>query len=295
MKRNTNDTIKKWDIGEITIESIPEAEMTVPFDGLKMILQKARLEPDQLAWLIPEYADADFNMKIITQSYLIKSQGKNILVETGMGDQQTLYEENLKLAGCEPEDIDYVLFTHLHYDHVGRNTKMSINGTLAPTFPNARYLFHQTQYNHFKEQYENPEKRKADPVGEEHVWPYILHMMSLVEMGKVDFIDDGFTLHDSIRFQPAPGHTPGHCVIMIESGGESAMIGGDICHHPIQMAQTDVCAAFDPEPDVSVQTRINTFESLAGTDTLFLGMHFAGNHGGFVQKDGAGFKLVESK
>jgi len=283
---------KKWQIGDVTIESIFEVERLYPFKkAFKRIFQKASLLPDELGWLIPDFANENFDMKLLCQSYLIKSQGKNILVETGMNAPGP-YEENLRAAGCRPQDIDYVIFSHLHYDHIGRNTKMGINGTLKPTFVNARYLFGREQYNHFKLMYEDPEERKNDSFAYEHRYPYLLHIRPLVEMGMVDFMDDDFNLHGVISLFPAPGHTPGHYAIVVESKGASAFIGGDVVHHPLQMTQTDVAAAFDYDPVLASQTREKICEKLAGTDTLYLGMHFAENPGGFVIKADKCYKLV---
>ncbi|MCM3691085.1 MBL fold metallo-hydrolase [Neobacillus niacini] len=291
-KNYTVEKGEKWKIGDITIESILEQEVIYTDEVRKKVFPNAILRREELAWMIPDFATEELNLKFVVQSYLIKCNGKNILIDTGKNVPGP-FEDNLRAAGCGVEDIDYVLFTHLHLDHVARNTKMSINGTLVPTFPNARYLFGREQYQHYKELYENPGKRSIDPIADQQIWPYLLHMLSLVEMDKVDFIDDDYRLFDQISVYPVPGHSVGQYAIVIESKGDSAFIGGDVAHGPLQMVHTEVAASFDIDPVLSSKTREHVFSKLAGTDTLYLGMHFAGDHGGFIVKADQGYKLVQ--
>jgi len=290
-KNYTIEKNRKWKIGDVTIEKIFEFEMVQPWEtGFKWVVPKARVVPEEIDWLIPTFANEKYDMSFAIQSFLIKSQGKNILVETGMNAPTPDFDENLKRAGVAPEDIDYVMFTHLHYDHVGRNAKMSTFGNLAPTFPNARYLFSSESYNYLKEIHDNPEKRTGIPEID-HIWPFRLHMLSMVEQGKVDFIDDTFTLHDVISLVPTPGHQPGQVGLFIRSQGDSAFIGGDFCQHPLQMTQIDASTGWDFDPEASVKTREKIFGELVDTDTLVLVMHWM--KGGFVVRAPNGcYKLL---
>ena len=280
---------KKYQIGDVTFETIVEVSYVFPWQGMKVSIPKANIVPEEMQWLVPAFATENFELRIAVQSFLIKSQGKNILVDTGMNVPGPTYENNLKAAGCTPEDIDYVMFTHLHYDHTARNNKMSVNGTLAPTFPNARYLFVQENYDFVKELQDNPAKRRGSPEYD-HLWPFRTQMLSLVEQGKVDFIDYTFTLHDVISLYPIPGHMPGQVAFLINSKGDSAFIAGDIFHHPFQMTQIDASTSWDHDPVLSTRTREKVFGELAGTDTLFWAAHAVS--GGFVVKADKGYQLI---
>ena len=279
---------KQWQIGDVTIYSLYEDEYVFPFEnGFRWILPTARLEPSEIDWLVPDFATEAFDMKIGIQSFLIKSKGKNILVDNGEFKQDGVWESNLNAAGCSPEDIDYVMFTHLHDDHVSRNTKIGVMCTLLPTFTNARYLFYKENYDWIKGLYDHPERRKGFPQYDQ-TWTYLLNVLPLVEQGKVDFIDETFTLNDEISLYPTPGHMPGMVAIVVKSKGDSAMISGDFCHNPIQFTQLDVAAKWDVDPELGVETRKKVLAELAGTDMIFFASHFTGNHGGFIVEDGKG-------
>jgi len=284
---------KKWQIGDASIESIYENVLYMPLDGaFKDILPDVReLSDEEKEWLIPDYCTPNLNVKLAIQSFLVRYQGKNILIDTGMNHPGP-YEFNLKAAGCAPEDINYVMFTHMHYDHVGRNTRTGVFGTVAPCFPNARYLFPKESYEFVEGLYKYPERRKGNPEYDQ-IWPYLTQMLPLVEMGMVDFVDYDFTLLDIISLYPMPGHQPGQVGVIVNSKGEKAFICGDIAHHPIQMAQLDVSAKWDHDQKLSAQIREKVYGELAGTDTLYLGGHFM--HGGFVEKTSTGYKFIKDE
>lgn len=302
MKNYTIEKGKVWRIGDVIIKEIFEAEMVIPFEGnidmagasgfnIQEVLPDLRFDKQELQWLIPQFATENFNMREAMHSFLIQSNGKNILVETGMNAPTTTFGDNLKAAGCEPEDIDYVMYTHLHFDHIARNCKLSTFGSIVPMFPNARYLFSKEQYDFLKELQDDPSKRRNIPEYD-HIWPFRLQLLPLVEQGRVDFIDEHFTLHDTISLYPTPGHMKGEVSIVIKSKGDSAFIAGDFVQFPVQMTQLDVSSSWDYDPEASKETRRKVFAELAGTDTLFLAMHFL--TGGFVVKNdaGDGYKLL---
>jgi glyoxylase-like metal-dependent hydrolase (beta-lactamase superfamily II) len=294
MKKYSVEKGRKWKIGDVTIESILEKELRLSDMGLQAEGQFPTMRRGkEIEWIMPNFSGDNYDLITHIQSFLIKSNGKNILVDTCANFPGTTYENNLKLAGCIPQDINIVLFTHLHYDHNAKNTKMVHFGELAPYFPNARYLFVKENYEFLKDMYDNPGKRWGDP-NHDQIWPYTLHVMPLVEQGKVDFIDYDFTLDNDIHLYPTPGHMPGMVGIVIKSKGDSAFIGGDIIGNPLQLTQLDVNSAWEHDPKQAEKTRRKLFEELADTDTMYFGAHVAGLHGYFITKDNTGgYKLVE--
>ncbi|MFD4819631.1 MBL fold metallo-hydrolase [Peribacillus butanolivorans] len=293
MKNFVVEKGKKWRVGNVTIDLIFEVQLEFSKNEFKAVLPTADFESSEIKWLTPDYITNDGNVLLNEQSFLIKSKGKNILIDTGTNTPGP-FEDNLKAAGCNPEDIDYVLFTHLHYDHIARNTKMVENGKLVATFPNARYLVGKEQYNHWKEIYENPDSGGKEPLSRDMIWPFLLHVKAIEEMGLLDIIDEDFTLHDEIRLYSTYGHSPGSFAIIIESNGDTAWIGGDIANHPIQMTQLDSSTSFDYDPIKAAVEREEVFSKLAGTDILYFGAHFAGEKGGFIKKVDKGYRIINA-
>jgi len=245
--------------------------------GLADLLTKSKAA---LKWLYPVFANEGTGELLgCTQSFLVKSRGKNILIDTGINLPDTRYDEELKAAGCTYQDVDYVLFTHLHDDHIARNCVLGMEGNWEPSFPNARYLFYRENYECLRELWDDPTKGTGipenDPLGS-----FRTQILPLVEQGKVDLVDRSFTLHDVISLYPLPGHMPGHIGVMIRSKGDSAIIAGDLYLHEFQMTLLDWSPPWGDRPEASKRTRRNLFAALANTDTLFWTCHSAS--GGFI-------------
>ena len=180
----------------------------------------------------------EFNRIALDLRCLLAENGdRRILVDTCIGNDkeraipnwsnlQTTFLADLESAGYPRESIDTVLCTHLHVDHVGWNT-MLVDGAWVPTFPNARYLLADKEF-----QYWNGAEADAlnNGVMEDSVTP-------VVEAGLVDLVDWEHQVCAEVSLKPTPGHTPGHVSILIRSGGQTALITGDCFHHPCQMSR----------------------------------------------------------
>ena len=235
-------------------------------------------------------------------SFLIRTRGKNILVDTCNGNhkhrgermkwQHKLesdgYMRNLARFGLEPKDIDYVLCTHLHTDHVGWNTKLE-NGRWVPTFPNAKYIMARTEFEHLNGLYA---KKPDYPVGhgsfEDSVLP-------IVEAGQAVFVDmhhlvEG-QLDDGVWLEPAPGHTPGHVTIHVRGGGREAIMTGDMFHHPIVFTEPSLETQHDFDPAENNRSRKKVLERLADKDDLLLTAHFPTPTAGRICSCATGFKF----
>ncbi len=269
---NTNS---KWTIGEVEIIQIPEMEDNEFFSSF--IPQAKPEKIKEIKWLIPDFADENGNLKGVIQSFLIKSNGKNILIDTCNGNGKDRPNmptwENLKtdfLAKFErivpPKKIDYVVCTHMHFDHVGWNTKLN-NGKWVPTFPNAKYLFSQAEYNYW---IKKPEKEMIDDFNgiDDSVTP-------IVNVDLAEFIPDEYHLDENIYFIQTPGHTPHHISVVIESQGKKAIITGDVMHHPCQIVYPEWTTLADTYPDQTIKTRKKFLNEVKDIDTLIIGSHFA--------------------
>lgn len=280
----------KWRIGKVTVTKVVELERT---GGTRFILPQA--EPEIVksrAWMRPHFVDDDGRLKMSIHALVIEVGTRRIIVDTCLGNDkqgrhvptwnnlQGTFLRDLEAAGFPRESIDTVMCTHLHVDHVGWNT-MLVDGKWVPTFPNARYLMARSEFEYWRDERDNDEQRA---VFGDSVAP-------VFEAGLVDLVETDHRICDEVRLVPTVGHTPGHCSVAIASDGEEALITGDFCHHPCQMAWPEWAATVDFDQQQSTRTRREVFGRLAGTRTLVIGTHFAGASSGRVQRDGDGFKL----
>lgn len=279
----------QWRVGDVTITKIVELEGA---GGTKFILPQAT--PDairEMDWLVPRYATAEGKLKMSIHALVVEAGSRRIVVDTCLGNDKknrhvpmwnnlnTPFLFKLTEAGFAPETIDTVLCTHLHVDHVGWNTRLSGNAWV-PTFPNARYLFGNTEYEFWKDFEESAEQKAA----------FADSVKPVVAAGLAEIIPDTHQICDEISTVPTPGHSPGHLCVHIRSRGEEAILLGDVAHHPCQLAHTDWSSTFDSDPAGSARTREAVFGRLAGTGTLVIGGHF---DPGYVVRDGSAYRLTE--
>lgn len=245
-------------------------------------------------WLQPHYADKDGKLKAAVQALLVEVGGKKIVVDACCGDgrerpglpewdnMQTGFMERFRKVWA-PEEVDIVLSTHMHFDHVGWNTT-DVDGKWVPTFPNAQYIFSEREFNYWKGE---PEKEMGDDrTG------FAESVLPVHQAGLAKLVADDYRISDGISFIPTPGHTPGHVSILLESDGEQAVISGDALHHPCQIAHPEWGTPYDTDTEQANASRQKLFDRFAGTDTTFIGSHFAQPVAGKLVRDGKGFRLI---
>ena len=192
-------------------------------------------------------------------AFLIRSDGKNILVDTGLGPKpadapETPWGELLndfQSHGISPDDIDAVVMTHLHRDHVGWNLQPS-NGKFVPTFPNARYWLSRGDW----EACHDPELVEGRfPNAPQCVWP-------LEDLGLIEFMEGETPITSELTSLPSPGHTPGHMSIVIRSQGASALVLGDVLHNTAQVHEQDWVSRADMDAAQARATRGSLLDRL---------------------------------
>lgn len=231
---------------------------------------------------LPKYADqflAEFAhmaderglMPLAITCYLVRSAGKNILVDSGIGNRRKPglprghLDETLVNAGLSPADIDIVLNTHMHFDHVGWNTVEREDGAREVFFPNARFWFQQQEWDYWMQ----PE-RIAEP-GNEHLRDCC---EPLKDSGRITFADGEKAIDENLTYVPTPGHTPGHVAVGIMSQGERAVIVGDASHHPVQLIHPDWSPSADYDPVQSAKTRDRLFDWAIEEERTWLAGHW---------------------
>lgn len=217
---------------------------------------------------------------------LVQSEGKTILIETGVGDkgreawfasplEQRNLLSDLTAHGFRPEDVDIVINSHLHADHCGWNTRHlptgqagqpvrqpGEDGKLAPTFPRARYLIQRGEW----EAARHPNERTRVTYLAENLTP-------LEENGQLELIDGETRVTAEVTIIPSPGHTEHHASVAITSGGEVALYVGDIAQHRVQLERLAWVSAFDVLPLVSIETKRRLMEQAMRENALVISVH----------------------
>jgi glyoxylase-like metal-dependent hydrolase (beta-lactamase superfamily II) len=278
----------QWRIGKVRITKVVEMET---IGSTRFILPLAsREEIQKLPWLIPHFATEEGRLKMSIHSLVIETPSRRIVVDTGLGndkqgrnvptwnDRHGPFLDTMTAAGFPPDSIDTVLCTHLHVDHVGWNTRL-VDGKWLPTFARARYVFGKTEYEHWRDHSDAPDKAA---VFNDSVKP-------IMDAGRAELIAGDATLTEEITMIPTPGHSPGHMSLHIKSDGEEGLLTGDVAHHPCQMAHLDWSSTADSDAKQSAVTRQELFSRFADRPVLVIGGHYDAGH---IKRQGDAFKFI---
>jgi glyoxylase-like metal-dependent hydrolase (beta-lactamase superfamily II) len=284
-----------WRIGSIIVTQIIEVEAGAVLQ--KRISGATPENIKKIAWLRPHFADAEGNIRAVVQAFLVQSGGEKILVDSCVGngrrrvdipewsDLQTEFLALLADIGCQPAEVSKVICTHLHFDHVGWNTRW--NGEQwVPTFPNAKYLLAQEEFDYWKT--DPPQEAGDDKAA------FAESILPVYAAGLVSLVPTIASIGPGISLIPTPGHTPAHVSILLVSEGESAIITGDAVHHPCQVANPDWYSLSDTDRELATTSRKRLVLRCCDTSTIVIGSHFAPPTAGLIRRDGASFRFVAS-
>jgi glyoxylase-like metal-dependent hydrolase (beta-lactamase superfamily II) len=249
--------------------------------------------------LAPDHLGADDSMiQVAMQSWLLRSEGKTILIDTAVGNDKTRpdvpfwdhqnrdYLGNLAAAGVRPEDVDVVINTHLHVDHIGWNTRLD-GDTWVPTFPNAVYLLPRVDFEFW-----NPANNPDIPAGSNEHHGFRDSIAPLRDAGRIQLWEEsGHVLDGNLRLESAPGHTPGSGVIKLSSGNDQALFAGDLLHTPLQVAHPQHNSCFCHDPAVARATRRKLLGWAADNGALVLPAHISGHSAFEVEHDSDDFAI----
>jgi glyoxylase-like metal-dependent hydrolase (beta-lactamase superfamily II) len=285
----------KWTIGASSLHRVIESEgpLLPPFEIFGDCTQ-AHLDENR-GWLQPRFQDPVSGQLVITiQSFLIKQAGLTVLVDCCAGNdkdrkrpqfhrQKHPWLDTLRAAGAKPEDIDVVLCTHLHADHIGWNTRLD-NGKWVPTFPNARYLIAQREWDFW---------RNAGPAALERTGDFLTDsVLPIIESGQAELIGDTHALKGDLSIEPVHGHTPGQKMLRLGSGAGQALLTADMMHHPLQLKYPEWSTRFCIDPNMARQTRINFLKEHANSGRLVFPTHFPSPTGCRIERDGKAYWFI---
>ena len=284
-------------IGDFEVRRITEYEgpFIAPEDFLPDFDPEVlRANPDLTG---PRLIDLESGKLIFSfHTFVVKTGHHTILVDSCLGNDKerpsrpqfhrlrSNYLADLAAAGVQPEHVDYVMCTHLHWDHVGWNTRLD-GGRWVPTFPNARYIMARREFDHWQGVQQRGEDTPHRLAFEDSVLP-------VVRTGQSQLVDDDFALEDGLWFEAAPGHTPGNVVIHARSGEDRAVFTGDVLHHQLQLAKPEWSTAACTDRDLSRKTRMRLIEEHAERGTRLLPAHFPAPTVGRIVRHGSAYRYA---
>lgn len=282
-------------IGTTSVERVEE--LRIP-NRIAYFTEDSALIDAHRGWLAPHFLDADDAFDLVFQSFVFEHEGRVVLVDpcTGNGRPNPVhffdmlevpFIERLEAAGWRPQDIDFVVCTHLHHDHCGWNTCLR-GGKWVPTFPRARYLMQQAEIDRWgKDRSRHKPFAMNEGVFERSVAPVIEAGLSLAVNGKHAFAP-------GLEVEPAAGHTAGHQMLAVCSAGRRALFTGDVFHHPLQLVEPGIPFG-DAEDQAAVEAlRRAIVERAARDDALLIAAHLPAPHGIRVTRTGDDFRFAAS-
>ena len=275
-------------LGEVTISRVVEIGRS-SFPTGSMLPEST---PEAIAkhhhWLRPHFFDeaiGDLGSRI--QTFVVRTPKRTVIIDTGVGNdkprdgspawhlRQGSYLADLAAAGVTPEDVDLVLCTHLHIDHVGWNTRL-VAGRWRPTFPNARYVFAGEEFEFWKHESRKPGGN--EPCIGDSVLP-------VADAGQALLVAGNHVVDEYLRFEPSPGHTPGHVFVRLRTSAGEAVFSGDVMHRTVQVAEPQWNSRFCQDPVRARAAREDFVAHHADSGVLVLAAHFP-KPGFIVRRDG---------
>jgi len=298
-------------VGTATVVKVPELELKdFTLSQLLPALDPKVVEkhPDWIDCRTYDIKTARVHLSVHT--WVIRLSGKVILIDTGVGNDKDRpglkaldhlnnpFLQRLAQAGVQPEEVDYILLTHIHADHVGWNTFWNGNKWI-PTFPNATVICSELEWRYGVALTAVDENAAAairadagigDPVRLPTPGVFRDSMMPIEEAGRLRrVVANGSEVLEGIRFISSPGHSVDHASISLVSNGEEAVFGGDITHHPFELHRPDIVSMFCEFPDAARRSRQKIARHVAESGALYFSSHFPASSVGRITFDEESF------
>ncbi|WP_055601083.1 MBL fold metallo-hydrolase [Streptomyces aureus] len=309
----TQESAQRVVVGDVEVVRV--VEWQGPFATAGELVPSADGETwkDNEDWLAPDHWDPESDRAVMAlQTWVLRSGGRTILVDTGVGNGrerpgspqfhhwQGDFLGVLERAGVRPEDVDVVVNTHLHADHVGWNTRAADGsdsggdvgggiggGEWVPTFPHAEYLVPAADDAHF-----GPDNAYGGGRSESDRFVYEDSVAPLHRAGRIVLWDGVHRIDEHLTLESAPGHTPGSAVLRLASAGERAVFVGDLLHSPVQILDPAHSSCFCLDARGASVSRRRILERAADERELVVPAHFGGSGIAEVRREGSGFRIA---
>ncbi|MFB9840241.1 MBL fold metallo-hydrolase, partial [Actinoallomurus acaciae] len=289
-----------FQLGEVEVTKVVEWQGEIAPARLIVPDSTPEIWQDNRSWLAPDHWNPETDeYRGAVQTWLLRSEGKVVLVDTGVGNDRhrpqiplfdhlrTPFLDRLAEAGVRPEDVDVVVNTHIHYDHVGWNTRGE-GEEWVPAFPNATYLIPRADQEYFDPRNAHrrpPVRDERDRLRREG--SLIVYTDSVAPvLGRAVRWEGEYRIDRNLSLEPAPGHTPGSSIVRLSSGSDRAVFVGDLLHSPVQILRPAYSSCFCEDPAQAAATRRAVLERAADTRELVVPAHFAGAGAAEVRRDG---------
>ncbi|GAA2580549.1 MBL fold metallo-hydrolase [Winogradskya consettensis] len=282
-------------LGDVTVLRVEESDGPIMAAGAFFPDLPAAAWEEQRAVLVPDHLDGEM-VRAAMQTWVLRSEGRTVLIDTAVGNDKVRpavaawdhldidFLGRLAAVGVHPDDVDLVVNTHLHVDHVGWNTRL-VGGEWVPTFPNATYLMPEVDFAYW-----NPANNPAIEGGVNEN-AYADSIAPVHAAGQVRLWRDAYRIDGNLRLEAAPGHTPGHGVVVLESGGDRALFAADILHTPLQLPHPEHASCFCDDPAQALTTRRRLLDWAADNRALVLPAHFSGAHALEIERAGGAYAV----
>ncbi|NRO94865.1 MBL fold metallo-hydrolase [Paraburkholderia sp. NMBU_R16] len=286
-----NDTSIAFRVGEATITRVDETVFAL---APEVLFPDWDAEGERVVGTHFSAASADLanrRISLKTHLWVVELHGTTVVVDTGIGNGKArpfsaLFDrldhpvlERFEAAGFRREQVDYVLLTHLHVDHVGWNTHWQ-NNRWAPVFPHASYVFSRREYEYFQ-----------TPAGEPRRMVFEDSVLPIIEARQARMVEDvEEDLVEGIRFLPTPGHSIGHMAIEIRSQGRTALFSGDVMHSPLQVYRPQWNSTFCLDQPLARASRQWLLDHAMKTEAIVFPAHFPETSAGTVHEGRHGFE-----
>lgn len=273
-------------VGDISITALLDVDMSFPLGIDQVFTDVPADEWEGHRARCPEAFSPDGGWRYVVTCYLLRGADRCVLVDTGCGSASLAFPTFLGIEGqlgrrlaaidVSPQEIDTVVITHIHPDHVG-GVLTHEGAATARAFPNARLLVPRADWDAWS----RPEVQEAFPV------PYVGDTIApLIEAGVVDLVEGQHEVSKQLRLLPTPGHTPGSSSLLIDSAGERAVLVGDLWLHPAQVTDPSMKCSFDMQPDIAHETRAALASRISDEGLIMGACHFPEPFGELVRLEG---------
>jgi glyoxylase-like metal-dependent hydrolase (beta-lactamase superfamily II) len=283
-------------IGDVQITRVEERFL---YEGTSLF---AGWHPEMAAlhrdWLGPNlYLPDEDKFVLSIHSWLVRTPQNTVLIDTCGGNgkdrpaspifhkQTSPYPDRLEAAGVSFSDIDIVICTHFHVDHVGWNTRL-VEDRWKPSFPRARYVLPRIEVEK-----RDPRHRRGTELTPANLI-FLDSILPVIEAGQSELVDGDETIAPGIDLMPTRGHSPGQVAVRVRSRDREALFIGDVMHHPIQIYYPDWNSRFCEDRAMARETRARVLEHCVDHGSLMLPAHFGAPHCGHIARNADGFAFV---